>query len=428
MPDFTILEPMSIGDIIDRSVRLYRRNFGSLLAVAAIPSLFGALSSTMLFYGYSEMLRSTATGSGFPPGALVMMGLGLVCYPIWGFTMLVAVSAMARVVSDHVMLGEEITFRKCLSAVRRRLGDITIMGLLVFGITVAITFIIWMVAFIAMIAIVILAGIVAALGLPGWLSGIALVIGVIAGVAVAVVCGLAIVSRFLFLPQVVMIEGESAGSALGRAMRLGAKNWYRVGAIVLFTYFVFGSLLAALTLPLLAVLGFGGGFFTPEFFLQPGWSALYTGFDQISRLLVLPIWIVSFTLLYFDSRVRKEGYDIEVLIRAFQPEAQAKDFYWRPVAQPPPVRYEAPPPVWDRRYVQTSPLGLGGYRLPQRTPAPDGESPGPHGEARETSVLRQAGQTSDLQQDPNQCKKCGAALEPAARFCHHCGQDVSDTR
>jgi hypothetical protein len=82
MPDFTILEPMSIGDIIDRSVRLYRRNFGSLLAVAAVPSLFGALSSTMLFYGYSELLRSTSTGLGFPPGALVMMGLGLVCYPI----------------------------------------------------------------------------------------------------------------------------------------------------------------------------------------------------------------------------------------------------------------------------------------------------------------------------------------------------------
>src|ERR1700752_3529945 len=100
MADFTILEPMSIGDIIDRSVRLYRRNFGSRLAVAAIPSLFGALSSTMVVYGYSEVLRSTATGSGFPPGALVMMGLGLVCYPIWGFPMLVAVSAMARVVSD----------------------------------------------------------------------------------------------------------------------------------------------------------------------------------------------------------------------------------------------------------------------------------------------------------------------------------------
>src|SRR5215467_6051760 len=98
MPDFTILEPMSIGDIIDRSVRLYRRNFGALLGVAAIPSLFGALSSTLLFYGYSELLLSTSTGSGFSAGPLVMMGVGMVCYPVWGFMMLVAVSAMARVV------------------------------------------------------------------------------------------------------------------------------------------------------------------------------------------------------------------------------------------------------------------------------------------------------------------------------------------
>jgi hypothetical protein len=78
MPDFTILEPMSIGDIIDQSVTLYRRNFGPLLAVAAIPRLFGALllgmpaipsligafSLAMLFYGYSQLLLSTSTGSG----------------------------------------------------------------------------------------------------------------------------------------------------------------------------------------------------------------------------------------------------------------------------------------------------------------------------------------------------------------------------
>jgi hypothetical protein len=38
MADFTILEAMSIGDIIDQSMRLYRRNFGSLLAVVAILS------------------------------------------------------------------------------------------------------------------------------------------------------------------------------------------------------------------------------------------------------------------------------------------------------------------------------------------------------------------------------------------------------
>jgi hypothetical protein len=305
------------------------------------------------------------------------------------------------------------------------MGDITIMGLLLFGILLAFNVVLMIVFFVAMVAIVMLAGIVAALGLPGWLTGIALVVGVIGGVAVAVICGLAIVSRFLFLPQVVMIEGESAGAALGRAMRLGAKNWYRVGAIVLFTYFVFASLFAALTLPLVAVLGFGGSF-TGEFFLQPGWSALYTGFDQISRLLVLPIWIVSFTLLYFDSRVRKEGYDIEVLIRAFQPEAQAKDFYWRPVAQPPPVRYEGASPVLDRRYVRTSPLGLGMYQPSRPAPAPDGFTAGLAAEARETSALPQESQTSELRQDSNQCKKCGAVLEPAARFCHHCGYAVTD--
>ncbi len=95
-------------------------------------------------------------------------------------------------------------------------------------------------------------------------------------------------------------------------------------------------MLAALTLPLLTAFYFSG-MLNAEFFVGPTWSILYTSFGQISSLLSLPIWIVSFTLLYFDSRVRKEAYDLDLVAREINP-----GFVWQPTIQPSAFGYQMP--------------------------------------------------------------------------------------
>ena len=74
--------------------------------------------------------------------------------------------------------------------------------------------------------------------------------------------------------QVVMIEGESAGTAVGRASRLGKGNWHRVGSIALFTYFVSMSLMWALTLPVLAAL-YLLGMVGDDFYSSSTWNVFY---------------------------------------------------------------------------------------------------------------------------------------------------------
>jgi len=347
------------------------------------------------------------------PASVSAFAAGGLSYPVWLFTLLLCVSAMSRVVGDHLLLGERITFRRCLSVVWRRLGDITLMGLLFFAYAIGIYVIFAIAAFVVAMAFIMVAAIFVAIGLPAWLNTLVVVLAIISAAAVVVVGVLGILARFVFMPQVVMIEGESAGAALGRAFRLGAKNWYRVGAIVLFTYFVTLSIFWALLLPMIVVLGLDG-LWSQELFFQPGWSALYTSFDQISRLLVLPIWIISFTLLYFDSRVRKEGYDIEVLMRALQPGTPAGQFYWQP-APPPPRRDESAPP--PRTFVQTSPLGLAGYQPSRRESDRAGEHPA--AESRESG-------TAGVQRALDYCGRCGGFLDSGARFCHRCGHRVTD--
>ena len=34
---------------------------------------------------------------------------------------------------------------------------------------------------------------------------------------------------------------------------------------------------------------------------------------QIGQILVLPLQLIIFTLLYYDLRIRKEGYDLELM-------------------------------------------------------------------------------------------------------------------
>ncbi|HET9530265.1 MAG TPA: hypothetical protein VFQ92_07935, partial [Blastocatellia bacterium] len=246
MATLTILEPMSTGDVIDRAVRLYRRNFTPLLAIVAVPTVIGYIVSLMFWFGYTELLSggSRSGPSEVSAGAALVMVLGGLGYPVWFFVLLVTVSGLSRVIGDHVMLNETITFRKCFASTRRRLGDIFLMGMislaLLFGVYLVFTIVL---VFLVMIVGVI-AGLTAAAALPRWIAGAIFTIVVLAALALGLFVLLVVVSRFIFLPQALMIEGLKAGNAFSRATRLGSGNWHRVGAILLFTYFVSFSLLA----------------------------------------------------------------------------------------------------------------------------------------------------------------------------------------
>ena len=50
-----ILEPLSTGDIIDRSVRIYRQNLRPLLGTVAAPFLVGALGWLLVQVGKSSV-------------------------------------------------------------------------------------------------------------------------------------------------------------------------------------------------------------------------------------------------------------------------------------------------------------------------------------------------------------------------------------
>jgi hypothetical protein len=339
MSGAAILEPISTGDVIDRSVRIYRRNLRALLITAAGPFLFGTASWLCLRLGLNG-LNPGVRGSGSPIGSGILILVGFVSYVFYLYVMVLVVAGLARAVGDYLMLGREITVRGVISALRGRIGDLTVASLLLVGAVILIFVVFFAVFFAAVMVAGLSAVAIAALQLPPVIGGVIFAVVFLAAFgSVSFFVLPVLVARVVFIPQVVMIEGASAGNAAARAFSLGAKCWRGVLAVLLFTYCSAFSLTLAVMTPVVIALWVSG---LLSMDLER-WDSIYGGVGQFASFLLVPVWAISFTLLYFDSRVRKEGYDVDLLARKLPiPAGAPRQVAWAPRPAAPVVAASGP--------------------------------------------------------------------------------------
>ena len=105
--------------------------------------------------------------------------------------------------------------------------------------------------------------------------------------------------RWLFCLPAALLEGVGPRAALSRSSALVKGNWWRVLGILI----VIDIVVSVIALPLSFILN--------TIVLQNYLIGLIVG--GIVGALLMPILSTGFTLLYFDLRVRKEGYSLEAL-------------------------------------------------------------------------------------------------------------------
>lgn len=159
-----------------------------------------------------------------------------------------------------------------------------------------------------------------AYGAIGWGTfGVLLLASLLYGLAVVfgliflVVPGIYLAVRFLFVSQAVVIERTSIGEAFSRSGMLVRGSWWRVFGIFIVLTILVGVFTAAGSGIAQAVAHIGGA----------GDQALGTVISAIVRILIAPIQLTALTLLYYDLRIRKEGFDIEHLARNMSPDQNA---------------------------------------------------------------------------------------------------------
>lgn len=352
--DSFTLTPMSAGDIIDRAVRLYRRNFLAFLRIVFGPSLVAYLGTVMYYIGIRNF--SLMRGDGRVVGSVVLIVAGIGVWIAGKAAFYAVLGGASRSLVDHFFESKPILARDAYRAVRQRfwslIGAMFMVTLLLMGAGAIIYFV---------VAIMLLVGIFAASlfsGTAGWLQAtLSIVFTVLVALAVLFVI-LLLYSRVVYVPQVMMVEGKGVFNAISRSFSLAGRETWRIAALLLFWIYVAWSAWLMLYIPLAAV----GAWFgvDPNPFNQdmPFWFTIaYQTLAQVSEILIAPIALLGFTLLYLDSRVRKEGFDIELLANRLLP---ATPQMIRQQMTPQPVFF-ASPAINSTGSFPSSILGLNDY-------------------------------------------------------------------
>lgn len=283
--------------------------------IAAPPVIVG----TIISVAWTFLARSL-----FPVGgANTGLDLGFYYFFLWlgalviGFTQTVAVLSVmggaSRNFVRHLLFSEPLSFRLTYSNTWQRRGGLIVASSIItviIGIVAVAVFYIGL-----MIGAMLIVFAVAALQM---IPPLALLVGIVLAIATAIGTGwlfFLIVSRFAYVPQVMLVEGQGVFPSIGRSVSLASGNVKRIAALFVFSIVATATALAILYIPLGLVAWWFGVELNPfEATITPAWYEIASQLiRQASFILLTPVWMVGLCLLYVDERVRYEGYDIELM-------------------------------------------------------------------------------------------------------------------
>lgn len=322
------LKPMGLGDILDTVFRLYRNNFLTFIGVVALIQIPLILLQIAVNTGLSrgvarDFLLLQEALISFDPrfDSWTDLPLGnLVLY----FMVTILVALFEGIIAQQIINGA------LANAVSRRylrqpvsitsaygFGGSRIFSLIIAGLLVSLLIITFSLIVVGIfgLGVVLVAGLTSTQGggdagavlttFVGFLSFLA-----IFALIMLIIIGAAIL--FLFVTQVVVLEGHGPIAAMRRSLHLVRSSFWRVVGTVVAVYLMVQVI--ALIPTTAAGLGIGAVFNDPinDFGIRQSLSMLVSYGTQI---LVLPLLLIAYTVLYYDVRVRKEGFDIQLQVQ-----------------------------------------------------------------------------------------------------------------
>jgi len=294
--------------VLDAGFRLLRARFGTLLWCVLVPMVPLSIIGTILQASTNDAafdVNATTTSSS---DGSVIAG-SLIAGLLQGIAVALAVAACFRVISS-AYLGEEAAAGPSL-----RYGLSRLLPLIV--------------AYIALSICV----------------GIGFVLLIVPGVFLAV--------KWCVTFAAIVSERAGPFQGMGRSWSLTQGHWWRTcGTLFVLT-------LISFVLYFLVIAGLGGLIAANEDMSEVTYAVLSTALTIILLAILYPLLASIITVIYYDLRVRNEGFDLQLLAQGVGADASrfesAPELPGSPTSTPPPIPQPAP--------------GTGGFAPPEG-PAP----------------------------------------------------------
>jgi hypothetical protein len=329
-----VLRPLSVGEILDASIKVYRRNFATMakaILVVAIP--FGLISAliraSVSTSGTTISNISNPSTTSTPSASSV--AANLTTYLVSLLAAAVSTAVIYRVVGS-AYLGNTSSWKESVLGGLRKAHSVlwvTIMSIVGYAAIILIPVVI----------IVLVAARSAGFGvLAGFLLGIP---------AICALVWFWVISQ-LAIPSL-MLEGYKGPKAFLRASRLVRHLWWRSFGCMLLVSLIVGVLSSVVAGVIVALL---------LAFSNSNLATIAVLFVSgvLTTVLFTPITASAFVVLSIDLRVRKEGYDIQLLANQLgsQPGSSALSFLPRA-----PLMWGGPSNGWGH---PGGPWGSGPYQ------------------------------------------------------------------
>jgi hypothetical protein len=309
------LQPLSLGELLDRTFTLYRRNFPLFAGIMLFPICVNLpLQFAILRIQGSPYPFGQATA---PPRLLIYI---IAFSPLLWLLYAVAHAAMTYAVSD-AYLGRPSTiieaYRKIRGCIWRVIGVSLGVGIRVFG------FLVLLVVFLIVIPMAaVMPSAIAARGAatpnPAGLAIIFLLLLALAPVAIVLALWFSV--RYAVSIPAVVLENIRGGAAIRRSVELSkGRRWQGLLALLLGVVITY-AMVALFQGPFYAamvVLGIKGKL--------PLWLSLsMTASSSIGGVVAGPVPMIIFVLFYYDLRIRKEAFDLQQMMASLpEPDSAA---------------------------------------------------------------------------------------------------------
>ncbi|WP_321471879.1 hypothetical protein [uncultured Paludibaculum sp.] len=260
------LRPLSLGEILDRTFSLYRRQFLLFAGIAAIPNALVLLFELARIMFLPNPLADGAAMLRSPGGFAMWALSGLLSYVMASTAYTIALAGITFAVAD-LYLGRVASLSQSIRHVFSEFWSV--MGIL-------------------------------------WLNGMAVGLGFVC----LIIPGIYLACRLLVCLPAGLIERRGPGDSFSRSKLLTTEFAGRAFVILL----LYAVVTYSLWIGLAVLIAAGPGLISED----PATMRLSTILFQLGAFLIgalsTPIFAISVSVFYFDLRVRKEALDLQLML------------------------------------------------------------------------------------------------------------------